>query len=338
MKDVPHPEISVVVPVYNSEATLHPLVDRVFAVFDKMDRPGEIIFVDDGSQDRSWSVIEELSTGAPDAISAVRLMRNFGQHNALMCGFHLVRGKIVVTIDDDLQNPPEEIPKLVAALEAEALDLVYGDFYEKMQAGWRNAGSQLVAAFYRYVFGHGTRPSSFRAFRSDILPSLLEYNLNFTYVDGLLNWSTTRIGSVPVLHEARQTGQSGYSLGKLILLAINLFTNFSILPLQLVSIFGIAFATLGFLGAVFYFVQYALGGIDVPGFATVVIVLLITGGVQMLALGIIGEYLGRLHLNVNRKPQFVIREIRGADDRDVTFAGPGRSSSWHRISERLQKN
>ncbi len=306
----PAPEISVVVPVYNSNATLETLTERVFAVFEEIGKTREIIFVDDCSADNSWEILETLAERYPGRVTSVQLMRNFGQHNALMCGFHHVRGEIVVTMDDDLQNPPEEIPKLLDALEESGNDLVYGRYGKKHHAGWRNLGSRTILAFYRFVFKTNIGPTSFRAFRVNLLPSLLDYHLNYTYIDGLLNWSTRRIGEVDVMHETRKVGRSGYRMSTLLLLASNLFTNFSILPLQLVSLVGFTSALLGTLGALFYLLQYFVNQLIVPGFATIIIVALVIGGLQMLALGIIGEYLGRMHLNLNRKPQFVVRQVK----------------------------
>ncbi|MEW9920358.1 glycosyltransferase family 2 protein [Marimonas sp. MJW-29] len=304
-------DISVVVPVYNSEATLEPLTERILAVLAQMGKSGEIIFVDDGSSDGSWEVLENLAIHHPANVVAVQLRRNFGQHNAIMCGFGEVRGSIVVTMDDDLQNPPEEITKLVGALENSQYDVIYAQYGKRYHAGWRNFGSRTVQAFYRYIFQTDISPNSFRALRSELLPELLNYQLNYTYIDGLLNWCTTRIGAVRVKHAAREVGRSGYSVKTLLLLALNVFTNFSIMPLQLVSVMGVLIALLGLMGAVFYLVQYAVAQIVVPGFATIVIVILVVGGAQMLALGIIGEYLGRLHLNMNRKPQYIVRQRRG---------------------------
>lgn len=302
------PDISVVVPVYNSQGTLRALIGRLLETFASMGVSGEVIFVDDGSADASWDVLQTITAEHPEHVTAIQLMRNFGQHNALMCGFHHVRGKVVVTLDDDLQNPPEEIPKLIECLNAGAYDLVYGNYAQKKHAKWRNIGSRTIQYFFSLVFDIDVAPTSFRAFRSALLPSLLSYQLNYTFIDGLLNWCTRRIGSVEVAHHERQSGASGYRLKTLLLLALNLFTNFSIIPLQIVSLCGLATAALGFLGAFYYLVLFVVAQIAVPGFATIVILLLVLGGLQMLALGVIGEYLGRIHLNINRKPQYLIRE------------------------------
>jgi undecaprenyl-phosphate 4-deoxy-4-formamido-L-arabinose transferase len=269
----------------------------------------EIVFVDDGSRDESWKILAELQGLYPTRIIAIQLMRNYGQHNAIMCGFRRSRGKVIITMDDDLQNPPEEIPKLLDELNSRGLDLVYGCYEDKKHHAWRNVGSALIGTFYRIVFRSAVNISSFRAIRRELLESIFLYSLNFTFIDGLLAWNTQRVGEVTVEHHPRSEGRSGYSLGKLLVLALNLFTNFSLLPLQLVSICGFVAAGGGLVVALYYFVEYLRSNITVPGYASIIIAVLLLGGIQLLALGIIGEYLGRLHLNVNRKPQYVERQV-----------------------------
>jgi undecaprenyl-phosphate 4-deoxy-4-formamido-L-arabinose transferase len=214
-------------------------------------------------------------------------------------------------MDDDLQNPPEDIPKLLAHIERGNFDLVYGCPDSRSHASWRNLGSSLVWHFYRTVFGIRVRPTSFRLIRRDLVRSILFYDLNFTYLDGLLAWCTKRVGAVEVGHHARAHGRSGYSIAKLLVLAINLYTNFSLIPLQIVSGLGLLAAASGFVVGAYYLVQFFAANIAVPGYASTIVAILILGGVQLLALGVIGEYLGRLHLNVNRKPQYVIRSVCG---------------------------
>lgn len=307
-------DLSVVIPVYRSSATLCSLFDRLCAVLDRLRMTYEIVFVDDGSPDDSWQVVCQLQAANPDRIVAIQLMRNYGQHNALMCGFRHARGDIVVTMDDDLQNPPEEVPKLVRALEQGGFDLVYGRYISKKHSLWRNAGSTLVGGFFRLVFGSSVRFTPFRAMRRLLLTTIFTYDLNFTFVDGLLAWNTQRIGQVEVDHRPRHTGRSGYNPRKLMVLGLNLLTNFSLLPLQFVSAVGLAVSGAGFLAALYYLVLALLSRIAVPGYASIIVAILIIGGTQLLALGIIGEYLGRLHLNVNRKPQYQIRTALGSTD------------------------
>jgi glycosyltransferase involved in cell wall biosynthesis len=307
-------EASVVIPVYNAAETLHEVVQRTTAVLDALFSSFEIILIDDGSADSSWEVLRELQVKYPKRIVAIQLMRNFGQHNALMCGLRHVRGRVIITIDDDLQTPPEEIPKLVERMNGGNYDLVYGEYHRKRHDKWRNLGSGLVKMFYRIVFRSKIKVTSFRVMQRQLCESVLSYELNFTYVDGLLAWNTQRIGSIIVDHHPRASGRSGYSPAKLFVLAMNLFTNFSILPLQLISALGFAFALMGFTLGSYFVLMSVFKQIVVPGYASIIVAVFVLGGAQMLALGMIGEYLGRLHLNVNRKPQYGIRSILSEDE------------------------
>jgi polyisoprenyl-phosphate glycosyltransferase len=302
-------DLSVVIPVYRSAATLRQLVDCLLPVLEAIAPRHEIIFVEDGSPDDSWKVLAGLQAEPPETIIAIQLMRNFGQHNALMCGFRHARGRFVVTMDDDLQNPPREISKLLETIRDGDYDVVYGQYLEKKHRAWRNLGSLTVNAFFRLVFRSDITITSFRIVRKETLDAILSYDLNFTVVDGLLAWNTRRIGAVLVNHEPRQKGRSGYSVWKLITLALNLFTNFSLLPLQIVSALGLVIATAGSLVGVYYLILTLLNRIQVPGYASTIVAILLLGGCQLLALGIMGEYLGRLHLNVNQKPQYTERQV-----------------------------
>jgi polyisoprenyl-phosphate glycosyltransferase len=306
------PKLSVVIPVFRSAGTLPALAQRLRTALDGLDREYEIIFVEDGSPDHSWQVLERLQREHAECIHVIQLMRNYGQHNALMCGFRQARGRFIVTMDDDLQNPPEEIPKLLAAIEERDLDLVYGRYGAKRHDRWRNLGSTIVSMFFRRVFRSSIRPTSFRIIRRALVDSIKRYDLNFTFVDGLLAWNTQRVGETPVEHHPRREGRSGYSIAKLTLLALNLFTNFSLLPLQVISVLGCLTATFGLGLGIYYTILHLLSQITVPGYASIMVALVTLGGLQMLSLGIMGEYLGRLHLNVNRKPQYTVRRRLGS--------------------------
>lgn len=323
-------DISIVIPVYRSAATLPALVERLTAVMQQTALRYEVVFIEDGSPDNSWEVLTKLQAQAPDKIVAIQLMRNFGQHNAIMCGLRHAGGRLIVTMDDDLQNPPEEIPKLVKAIKEQDADLVYGQYQGKQHKPWRNLGSTLVNTFYRLVFHSKITVTSFRIMRLELVKTILGYDLNYTFLDGLLAWNTKRIGTVEVEHHARREGRSAYSLSKLAVLALNLFTNFSLLPLQLTSAIGFLFALGGLLAGAYYLVLYLTGQIEVPGYASIIVGVLVLGGTQLLAMGIIGEYLGRLHLNVNRKPQYRERQCLGPStgiDRESTAEYSAPSSS-----------
>lgn len=302
-------EISVVIPVYRSAATLRELLDRLLTVLPSLCEKFEVVFVDDASPDDSWRIVCDLQARNPAHVTAIRLMRNFGQHNALMAGFHRVRGRMVVTMDDDLQHPPEEIGKLISTLRSAELDVVYGDYGEKQHAGWRNAGSAVVTRFFQFVFRVKVTPTAFRAMRLEVIKSILPYHRNFTIVDGLLAWSTSRMAAVRVEHRPRLVGTSGYSVRKLMLQTVNVLANFSLVPLQLVSAVGVVTSFIGFLLACYYLFQYFQSAIGVPGYGSLIVTILITSGLQLLSLGVIGEYLGRVLLNSNMKPQFVERTV-----------------------------
>lgn len=303
--------LSVVVPVYGGGGTIASVVQRVIDVLDRTALSGELVLVDDASPDNAWEVLQQLQAAYPERIQIMQLMRNFGQHNAIMCGLRHARGKYIVTMDDDGQHPPEEIPKLLQAIEETGADLVYGVPRRKNHKRWRNLGSALVTAFYRLVFKSRVQPSAFRIMRRELVDAILTYNLNYTYIDGLLAWNTQRIAQVEVEHRPRAVGRSGYSLGKLLVLALNLLTNFSLLPLQAVSVTGFLAALGGFSLGAYYLVRHFFGQVAVPGYASTIVAVLALGGLQLLALGVMGEYLGRVHLNINRKPQYTIREVRG---------------------------
>ncbi len=298
-------KISIVIPVYRSASVLPTLRNRIISALQKHE-DFEIIFVDDSSPDASWDELVRFSTGSNN-ITSIQLMRNFGQHNALMCGFQHAIGDVIVTIDDDLQHEPESIPRLLERLLETNADLVYGVYEQKHHAGGRNVGSWLVNQFYRLVFRMPVTVTSFRAMRRELVDAILRYDLNFTYIDGLLAWNTQRIEMVTVPHHERVDGKSGYTLSKLVGLAMNVFTNFSLLPLQAVSLLGIVAAVGGIALGFWYLIAAIFSLIEVPGYASIIVAVLVLGGLQLLSLGIMGEYLGRLHMNVNRKPQFTIR-------------------------------
>jgi polyisoprenyl-phosphate glycosyltransferase len=331
---LPCSDLSVVIPVYRSAETLRELVRRLNAVLADAGLEYELIFVDDCSPDRSWDILEELHREHPERIHAIQLMRNYGQHNALMCGFRHARGATIVTMDDDLQNPPEEIPKLLAAMRERDLDLVYGRYEAKQHRSWRNLGSTIVNAFFKLVFRTSIRVTSFRIMRRELMASICRYDLNFTFIDGLLAWNTQRVGETLVAHHPRREGRSGYSIAKLLLLALNLFTNFSLLPLQVISVIGSLTAALGLGLGVYYLVLHLLSQITVPGYASIMVAVLTLGGLQLLSLGVMGEYLGRLHLNVNRKPQYVTRQTLGTKEKSAELPSEFRERNGAHVYSR----
>ncbi|HOO77088.1 MAG TPA: glycosyltransferase family 2 protein [bacterium] len=300
--------VSVVVPVYNSEATIAPLVDRLRRVLAEAAEDYEIILVNDGSTDRSWDTIRTLAADG-DKVVGVDLMRNYGQHNALLQGINIARHEAIVTIDDDLQNPPEEIPRLLRELEAGA-DVVYGIPAEIRQSFWRRRGSALLRLMVQSALGPelARSVSSFRAMRSELKQAFREYRGPFIIIDVPLSWGTSRFGAVRVRHEPRREGTSNYGFIKLLAQAVNVITGFSAWPLKVVSFLGFGFTVFG-VGILVYVVgRYLVLGYSFPGFPFLASIIAIFSGAQFLVLGIIGSYLARLHFRNMGRPAGLVRE------------------------------
>lgn len=306
--------LSFVIPVYGSEQVLPELVTRLQAVLDTL--PGvrgsyEVIFVCDRSPDRSWHVIGQLAARYP-WVRGILLRMNAGQHNALMAGFAQARGEIVMTMDDDLQHAPSDIPALLAEL-ATGRDVVYARFKNRKHASWKIAGSRLndLVAGYLMQKPKGLYLSPFRAMRAAIVRDILRYRGPYVYVDGLLLSVTRNIGTVDVEHHDRYAGDSGYSLRKSISLWLKMATSFSIVPLRLTSFAGMFFAGLGFLLAVLLVIQKFTLDLMPIGWSSLIVTILMIGGIQLVALGMLGEYLGRVLLTLNSRPQYVIGDSVG---------------------------
>ena len=320
------PGISVVVPVYNSEATLGRLIDRLAPVLKAAAGEGargafEVILVNDGSRDRSWEVVGELSARYP-WVRGLDLMRNYGQHNALLCGIRLARFDTLVTLDDDLQHPPEEIPLLLAKL-GEGLDVVYGKPQALQHGLLRNLASLITKAVLKGAMGAETARniSAFRAFRTVLRQAFATYRSPFVAIDVLLTWGTTRFAAVAVRHEPRVAGVSNYTVRKLLVHAMNMVTGFSTWPLQLASFIGFGFTVLGVVVLLFVVGRYLFdpSARGVQGFPFLASIIAIFAGAQLFALGVIGEYLARLHFRTMDRPTYAVR--REAKDAAVGEAG-----------------
>jgi undecaprenyl-phosphate 4-deoxy-4-formamido-L-arabinose transferase len=316
--DATRPSISVVVPVYNSELTLPELVKRLQQVLAVAADEYELLLVNDGSQDQSWRVIQRLAA-EHDRVRGINLMRNYGQHNTLLCGIRAARFGITVTMDDDLQHPPEEISKLLAKLN-EGFEVVYG-FPEREQHGLlRDIASGLTKIALQKSMGAETaiHVSAFRVFRTQTRNAFMSYSGPFVSIDVLLTWATTRFVAIPVRHDPRQAGTSNYTVGMLFKHAMNMVTGFSTLPLQLANLMG--FLCTGFGGVVLVYVvgRYLLYGSTVQGFPFLASIIAIFSGTQLLALGIIGEYLARMHFRMMERPTYTVREeVAPRDQRGV---------------------
>jgi len=310
------PTLSVLIPVYRSETSRKPLVARLMAVLDSLHTEFEIMLINDGSPDRSWELIQELIHNNP-YLRGINLMRNFGQHNALLCGIREARHEVIVTLDADLQNPPEEIPRLLEKL-AEGHDVVYGTPNQPQHGLFRDLSSWVLRMITRSVMRVGIAPqiSAFRAFRTQLRNAFATFQGPFVMIDVLLTWGTTRFTSVPVRHDARSIGKSSYSLRKLLGHGFNVLTGFSTLPLQLASWIGFFFTLFG-LGILVYVIgRYLILGYSFPGFPFLASIIAIFSGAQLFALGIIGEYLGRMHYRLMERPPYVIRQNQESEIRN----------------------
>lgn len=300
--------ISIVVPVYRSAESLPELHRRLSDVFDARAQALEILFVEDCGGDQSWDVIKRLSQADP-RVRGLRMSRNYGQHNALLCGIRAARGEVIVTIDDDLQHPPEEVPKLLAKLD-EGFDVVYGPPQQQQHGLLRDLASQITKLALEEAMGAASarQVSALRAFRTELREAFAGYRSPTVNIDVLLTWGSTRFTAVPVRHEPRKFGESGYTAGKLIRHALNMMTGFSTRPLQIASLLGFGFALFGFAILAYVVIRWLLQGSTVPGFAFLACIVAIFSGVQLLAIGIIGEYLARIHFRTMDRPPYAVRE------------------------------
>lgn len=307
--------LSVVIPVYRSETILPELIRRLKPVLNTSAEKFEVVLVNDCSPDRSGEVIRDLPERYP-WILPIHLMRNYGQHNALLCGIRAARYDVIVTMDDDLQHPPEEIPKLLCKL-GEGYDVVYGTPEHEQHGMGRDLASWITKLALQNVMGAdiARQVSAFRIFRSEVVAAFRNYSGAFVSIDVLLTWGTNRFAAIAVRHEPRKAGVSGYTIRKLITHAMNMMTGFSTVPLQFASIVGFAFTLFG-IGVLAYVIGrfFWLGG-SVPGFPFLASIIAIFAGAQLFALGIIGEYLARMHFRMMERPSYVVRSSGAPESR-----------------------
>ena len=305
--------ISVVIPVYNGQHTVGQLVERLGKVLPGISDSYETILVCDGSPDESWKLIEQLAVRHA-WVRGIELMRNYGQHNALLCGVRAARYEVIVTMDDDLQHPPEEIPVLLGKL-AEGYDVVFGVPKKMPHSWWRNVTSTITKEVVGYVMGQSAIRdiSSYRAFRTHIRAAFADYRGPDLLLDVLLTWGTNRFGTVPVDEAPRTVGVSNYNLTRLIKMALTLLTGYTTLPLRFASIVGFLFTLLGLFVLIYVLVTYFFLG-STPGFSFLASTIIIFSGVQLFALGIIGEYLARIFDRSYGRPTYQVLKSTGGQD------------------------
>jgi undecaprenyl-phosphate 4-deoxy-4-formamido-L-arabinose transferase len=304
-------QISVVIPVYRSATILPALAQRVHAVLQENFQNYELVLVNDCSPDDSWRVIKELAERY-DFIVGLDLRRNVGQDNALMAGLNSSRGDVVVIMDDDLQHSPEDIPLLCSKL-SEGHDVCYAQFEIKRQMWWKNIGSDFNGWVARWVID---KPgdiylSPFKALSRGVVNELIKYQGPFAYVDGLIWTVTSRCSQVPVMHQPRMEGKGNYNLARSIRVWLKLLTGFSVRPLRLITVVGLITSCLSFLAGAFFLLAYLVDSTPVRGWPSLFVSISFIGGIQLVSLGVLGEYMGRTYLRVSDRPQYSIRQVEG---------------------------
>lgn len=301
------PGISIVVPVYNSAETLQELILKLNEELPNLANDYEVILINDGSSDRSWETIQDLSRKY-SWVHGINMMRNYGQHNALVCGMRIAKYEITITMDDDLQHPPAEISKLLSPL-SQGYDVVYGTPLKLPHSWWRNVFSRLTKRILARVMGIPTIKDigAFRAFRTDLRRASEFFQSPTVILDVLLSWGTTRFTTVQVEESPRQSGSSNYNFSKLVSQAMLILTGFSTLPLRLTSWIGFGFTIFGILILLYVLTQYFMAG-SIPGFPFLASIVALFSGTQLFALGIFGEYLARIFDRSMERPTYVISE------------------------------
>ena len=307
--------LSILIPVYNSENTIDKVVEGLINDLGSLYKL-EIILVNDNSADTSEEVCISLFEKHKEIVKFFSLSKNVGEHNAVMAGMNKVTGDYVVIMDDDFQNPTSEVLKLVEKILADKCDVVYSYYEEKKHSFFRNAGSWFndKAANLMLKKPADLYLSSFKLLNKFLVKEIIKYQAPFPYIDGIILQITDNIGKVKVEHASRTEGRSGYTLKKLISLWLNMFTNYSILPLRVSIILGLILASFGFIVGVIFVIEKFLDPTVPLGFTSLFVSISIFGGVQLIMLGMAGEYIGRIFLSLNKKPQFTIRKTYEHND------------------------
>lgn len=300
--------LSIVIPVYNGAETVGNLVNELIQVFEG--ESFEIVLVNDGSKDNSAEICENLVDTAPIPIMFVNLARNFGEHNAVMAGLRYARGEYVITIDDDFQHLPSEVLKLFRYARKARKDVLYTYYQKKQHSAWRNFGSWLTNKMADILLDKpkGVYLSTFRCMNAFLVKQICRYEGPFPYIDGLILQITQNIGQIEVIHAPRTIGKSGYTLRKIARLWLSTFINFSIVPLQISTLFGFLLSAGGLIFALIIVVEHYTIGTPL-GYGSLICAVLVFSGVQLISLGLIGEYIGRIYLTANKRPQFVVRNV-----------------------------
>lgn len=311
---------SVVIPVYNSEGVIEETVSQVCSVAEEAGLNFEIILVNDGSTDGSWHVIKQLTMEYCQVV-AIDLIKNYGQHNALLAGFQYAHGDYVITMDDDLQNPPMEIMSLIAATKTNDADLIIGKFIEKKHPFYRRIGSYIVGYLNKKIFNKPSHITltNFRIIRQDLVKRVMAHQTAYPYLTGILQMYAANIKNVTVAHDERQVGRSNYSLTKIMQLVSRILINYSSFPLRCISSVGLMVSLVSFFFGGYYLIVGLIRGYAVPGWTTLVVLLSFLCGFIIALLGLIGEYLSRILDQLSHRPNYIVKEIARRNDYQATI-------------------
>lgn len=302
------PKYSVVVPVFNSQDSLRELFTGIHDVFEGMNATFEVIFVDDCSRDTSWEIVSALKSEYPDLIKGIRLSKNFGQHNATLCGLTFARGEFILTIDDDLQIDPVEIPKLIQTQSETDCDLVYGRYRNKKHSRIRNAGSQSLKSGSKALHDGPGEGSSFRLIKGELARQALLHQQNFIFLDEIFYWYTDDIRFVEVVHLPRKYKQSGYSFTKLLKLMANLVLYYTMLPLKFLVYGGFLISLITFIVGLQFIIKKMAYNVPL-GYTSLIVAILFSTSIILFSIGVLGEYLSRIYQIQNRKPPYSIKKV-----------------------------
>ena len=301
-----NPLVSVVVPVFNSAATLEELFTRSKAALEGAAYHFEMIFVHDGGGEEAWAEMVRLKEAYPHQLTAIRLARNFGQHNATLCGIHHAQGHYIVTLDDDLQHPPEEILTLLEHQRVTDRELIYGIYAQKQHSRIRNLGGNVLRfVFQRFASGM-PNGSSFRLITRNLADQLANHRPSFVFLDQIIAWYTHDVEMVVVRHEPRKQGKSGYSVLGLVAMALNFIISYTDIPLKLMVWVGLL-ASLGSLGLGTLFIILKLMNGAAVGFTALITAISFSASIIMLSLGVLGEYIGRIYADRQDRPVYHIK-------------------------------
>lgn len=304
------PDYSVVVPVFQGQDTLRPLAKQLQAFFTGGGYSYELIFVHDSGQVAAWNVVLQLRQElGPNTVKAIRLSRNFGQHNALLCGFGHANGRFIITLDEDLQHAPSDIARLINRQAESGFDVVYGCYAAQQHSSWRNLTSRLLRHMLRLSIPE-LHPdySAFRLVKTEVARHCLAMRNSYTFLDGYLTWVTSSVGSVPVTHQPRPAGRSSYTLGRLVRHSVNIFVTFSDVPVRLLSYASLLVFALTSIYSGYILLRKLLFNDLLPGFASLIIAIGFGVGLLLLGMGVLGEYIHRINLKTTRRPDFIEAE------------------------------